>query len=89
MTQTPILQFGTSRFLQAHADLFVSEARMAGQDVDPITVVQSSGDPVRAIRVTALAQGYDVRIEGVENGAPVQRTTQVTSVARMLSTATD
>ena len=22
----PILQFGTSRFLQAHADLFISEA---------------------------------------------------------------
>ncbi|URK86645.1 hypothetical protein LP421_20350 [Rhizobium sp. RCAM05350] len=25
MTSTPIVQFGTSRFLQAHADLFVSE----------------------------------------------------------------
>ena len=25
--RTPIVQFGTSRFLQAHADLFLSEAR--------------------------------------------------------------
>jgi hypothetical protein len=24
--RTPVLQFGTSRFLQAHADLFFSEA---------------------------------------------------------------
>ena len=30
-----ILQFGTSRFLQAHADLFVHEARIAGQDIVP------------------------------------------------------
>ena len=27
---TPILQFGTSRFLQAHVDLFISEALDAG-----------------------------------------------------------
>ena len=27
----PILQFGTSRFLQAHADLFISEALQAGR----------------------------------------------------------
>lgn len=87
--QTPILQFGTSRFLQAHADLFVSEARAAGQDVGPITVVQSSGDPTRATRLAALTDGYDVRIEGQEAGVPVQRLTRVTSVARTLSTATD
>ena len=34
-----IIQFGTSRFLQAHADLFIHEAREAGQDIAPITVV--------------------------------------------------
>lgn len=87
--QTPILQFGTSRFLQAHADLFVSEARAQGQQVGPITVVQSSGDASRAARLAALADGYDVRIEGQEDGTPVQRVTRVTSVARTLSTATD
>ncbi|WP_281032621.1 hypothetical protein [Phyllobacterium salinisoli] len=31
MSITPILQFGTSRFLQAHADLFVSDALARGE----------------------------------------------------------
>ena len=30
MQSTPILQFGTSRFLQAHADLFISQAMQGG-----------------------------------------------------------
>ena len=89
MTATPILQFGTSRFLQAHADLFVSEARAEGQDVGPITVVQSSGDAARAARLSALSDGFDVRIEGMEGGAPVRRVVRVDSVARTLSTAAD
>ena len=37
-----ILQFGTSRFLQAHVDLFVHEAREDGQDVGPITIVKTT-----------------------------------------------
>ena len=37
-----IVQFGTSRFLQAHADLFVHEARAAGQAIGPITVVKTT-----------------------------------------------
>ncbi|CAN7320533.1 hypothetical protein [Mesorhizobium caraganae] len=40
---TPIFQFGTSRFLQAHAALFVHEALQAGDAVGPITVVAISG----------------------------------------------
>ena len=44
MSITPILQFGTSRFLQAHADLFISEALARGEALGPVTVVQSSGD---------------------------------------------
>jgi tagaturonate reductase len=43
--KTPIVQFGTSRFLQAHADLFISDAMRAGQPVGPVTVVQTSGRP--------------------------------------------
>ena len=42
-----IVQLGTSRFLQAHVDLFVHEAREEGQAVGPITVVQVSGSPER------------------------------------------
>lgn len=88
MTSTPILQFGTSRFLQAHADLFLSEGQASR---GPVTVVQSSGDPGRSARLTALADsaGFPVRIQGLEGGRPVKREHRVTSVTRTLNTATD
>ena len=89
MQSTPILQFGTSRFLQAHADLFISQAMQGGQEVGPITVVQSSGDPSRAARLAALVGSYPVRVEGLIKGIRVQETLDVTSVARTLSTSTD
>lgn len=89
--RTPILQFGTSRFLQAHADLFISEALERGEALGAITVVQSSGDAGRARRLQALAAegGFPVRIEGIEDGRPVRRETRVTSVRRTLTTAGD
>ncbi|NPD14886.1 mannitol dehydrogenase family protein [Xinfangfangia sp. D13-10-4-6] len=97
--RTPILQFGTSRFLQAHADLFISEALArgpgtgpeSGQAIGPVSVVQSSGDASRAGRLQALAapEGYRVRIEGIEGGQTVRRETRVTSVRRTLATGTD
>jgi len=86
---TPILQFGTSRFLQAHADLFLSQAMEDGQEVGPITVVQSSGDPIRAKRLGALVGSYPVRIEGLKDGQRQLETIAVKSVARTLSTACD
>ncbi len=77
-----ILQFGTSRFLQAHADLFVHEARVAGQDIGPITIVKTSSSALRANRVDGFntAGGYPVRLRGLENGKPVDETIHVTSV---------
>ena len=89
--RTPIIQFGTSRFLQAHADLMIDEAHRAGQVCGPITVVQSSGDPARAARLAALTapEGYPVRIRGLDRGQVVDRTQQVCSVRRTLSTGTD
>ncbi|MBE9607041.1 mannitol dehydrogenase family protein [Acetobacteraceae bacterium H6797] len=86
-----IIQFGTSRFLQAHVDLFVHEARLAGQAVGPIAVVQASGSAARAGRVAAFgaAGGYPVIIRGMEDGAPVERKITVTSVDRGLSAAAD
>lgn len=88
---TPILQFGTSRFLQAHADLFVSEAIEAGKALGPITVVQTSGDPARAGRIGALSapEGFPVIIRGLEDGKPVERALRVRSVVRSLSTSSD
>jgi tagaturonate reductase len=86
-----ILQFGTSRFLQAHVDLFASEARDVGQTVADIVIVQVSDDPVRAQRLVAFddAAGFPVVIRGLEGGVPVERTVQVCSVVRGLAAAHD
>jgi tagaturonate reductase len=91
MPVTPIFQFGTSRFLQAHVDLFVDEALRVDQAVGAITVVQTTGDQSRAARLAALAApaGYPVRIRGLENGQVVDREQQVKSVRRTMSTAVD
>ncbi|MGB3876843.1 MAG: mannitol dehydrogenase family protein [Shinella zoogloeoides] len=85
--KTPVIQFGTSRFLQAHADLFLSE----GDPARAITVVQTSGDASRSRRLAALAapEGYPVRIRGLANGQAVDETHTITSVKRCLSAATD
>jgi tagaturonate reductase len=88
--RTPIVQFGTSRFLQAHVDLFVSDAMGEGQDVGPITVVQTTGSSERAGRL----RGFDgspipIIFRGLENGRPVERTEYVRSIVRGLSTATN
>ncbi len=88
---TPILQFGTSRFLQAHADLFVSEALERGAALGRITVVQTTGSPERAGRLAALAapEGYPVIIRGRRDGRNIDNHQYVTSIARTLSTVTD
>lgn len=88
---TPIVQFGTSRFLQAHADFFVSEALERGEALGKITVVQTTGSAERAGRLKALAaqEGYLVIIRGLADGVAIDRAQQVTSVARALSTAGD
>jgi tagaturonate reductase len=87
----PILQFGTSRFLQAHVDLFVSEALARGAAIGGITVVQTTADPVRARRVQALALGggYPVRLRGLQDGTVVDRTVRVDSVRAALHADTD
>jgi tagaturonate reductase len=89
--KTPILQFGTSRFLQAHADLFISEAMERGEALGPVTVVQTTGSAERAERLKGLAveEGFPVRIRGIENGQPVDRIQRVTSVRRALSASAD
>lgn len=83
--KTPVIQFGTSRFLQAHADLFLSE----GTPAMAVTVVQTSGDPTRAGRLAALAapEGYPVRVRGRQDGRVIDETRRVTSVKRCLSMA--
>ena len=79
-----IIQFGTSRFLQAHADLFVHQARLAGQDIGPIAVVKTTSGGDRAGRIAALKSGrpYPVRIRGIEDGKTIDETIEVGSIDR-------
>ena len=86
-----IIQFGTSRFLQAHVDLFVHEARAAGQEIGPITVVKTTVGGARAGRVAALrrAEGFPVQIRGHRDGALVDETVIVRSVDHALDARVD
>ncbi len=77
----PILQFGTSRFLQAHVDLFVSEGEDA---LGGITVVQGTDNPASTRRAQALADGYDVVIRGLSEGRPVDLRKTCRSVREVL-----
>lgn len=88
--RTPIVQFGTSRFLQAHADLFLSEARGQGQDVGPVTIVQTTSSGTRSGRLKAFdGSPIPIVIRGIEKGAPVERTVGVTALVRGLSAVDD
>lgn len=80
-----VLQFGTSRLLQAHADLFIHEARAAGQDIGPVTVVKTTPGAERAGRLAALTAGFPVRIRGLSDGQTVDRTVEVASIGRALT----
>ncbi len=90
MTRTPIVQFGTSRFLQAHADLFISDAMRDGQAVGPVTVVQTTGAADRAGRLAAFdGRPLPIVVRGLEAGAPVERTEYTTCLVRGLSASAD
>lgn len=84
---TKFLQFGTSRFLQAHADLFIGEALGENQ----ITVVHSSGNATTLSRLDALQDkaGFPVIVKGLEGGQPVERLHKVCAVKLALSTTND
>ena len=81
-----ILQFGTGRLLQAHADLMLDEALAAGKAAGPVIAVTTSGTPEAALRAEALAHGagFPVHIRGLVDSLVVDRQVQVTSVVRAL-----
>lgn len=82
----PILQFGTGRFLQAHVDLFVSQAMELGDALGGVTVVQTTGQPASVARMQALAraQGYEVILRGLVDGSPLERHETCRSVREAL-----
>ena len=65
--KTPIIQFGTSRFLQAHIDLFIHESIKNKKAAGYITVVQTTNNINRANRLKNLSKGYIVHIKGYKN----------------------
>lgn len=87
----PILQFGTSRFLQAHADLFVSEAAKTGEALGNITIVQTTHSAQGAARVAAFrrSDGYPVRIRGWQDGAQVDEERRADAVTQAWQAGSD
>jgi tagaturonate reductase len=90
LTGFPILQFGASRFLQAHVDLFVSEALARGEAMGPIAVAGTTGSPESRRRIKAFATGtpYRVLIKGLAQGTIVDESVDVTSVGSGVDAAT-
>jgi len=88
---TPILQFGTSRFLQAHADFFISQALAKGEALGKVTVVQTTASADSTQRVEALASGvgYPVRIQGMVGGRTVDEECWSSSIATALHAGRD
>lgn len=89
--ENPILQFGTSRFLLAHADLFISEALTRGEALGKITLVQTTGSAESARRVAALASGaaYPVRVRGLADGKVVDEELQGRAIGKALFAGSD
>ena len=80
----PVIQFGTSRFLQAHVDLFVSEALARGEAAGRIAVVQTTSSPDSRRRLAFFNTGrpYRVNIRGLSDGGVVDAWTEVSSIGR-------
>jgi tagaturonate reductase len=86
----PILQFGASRFLQAHVDLFVSEALPRGEAMGRIAVAGTTGSPESRRRIAAFAAGkpYPVLVKGLSHGTVVDEIVEVKSVGDGVDAAT-
>jgi len=87
-TSCPILQFGTSRFLQAHVDLFVCEAARRNPDdaLGKIAMVQTTASTQSRARIDAIRANarYPVRIRGLHRKETVDLTIECDSVAQAL-----
>jgi tagaturonate reductase len=90
LTDFPILQFGASRFLQAHVDLFVSEALPRGEAMGRIAVAGTTGSRESRQRIAAFAAGkpYPVLVKGLRDGAVVDERVEVSSVGAGVDAAT-
>lgn len=83
-----VLQFGSGRFLRAFADLFIHEAREAGQSIGRIVVVQSTGTG-RARLFNDQDGRYRIRVRGIRDDRRIDESIEVESVSRALSASED
>jgi len=87
----PILQFGTSRFLQAHFDLFVDQGYVDGPGTARIAVAQTTSSPDSAKRLAFFNSGapYKVRVRGLEGETRVDEEVTVASIGRGIDANAD
>ena len=89
--ENPILQFGTSRFLLAHVDLFISDALARGEALGKVTLVQTTGSAESSKRVAVLASGasYPVRVRGLADGKVVDEELHGNAIGKALFAGSD
>ncbi|MBR4184492.1 MAG: tagaturonate reductase, partial [Clostridia bacterium] len=83
-----VLQFGEGGFLRAFADFFLHQMNEKGTYPGKAVVVQ----PIeRGLADVLNEQGgrYHLYVRGMENGEPVCRCTEVTSISRAINPYTD
>ena len=87
----PILQFGTSRFLQAHVDLFVAQGFAEGDGTGKIAVAQTTASPDSARRLAFFNSGlpYRVHVRGLAGNTVVDEWVEVGSVGRGVDANSD
>ena len=78
-----ILQFGGGQFLRAFVDLFVSEAREAGQNIGDVVVVQSTNSS-RAKYFNTQLDGYNIIVRGIKNAGYSERIKRVRVVSKAI-----
>ncbi|HYA72102.1 MAG TPA: mannitol dehydrogenase family protein [Roseiarcus sp.] len=87
----PILQFGTSRFLQAHVDLFVAQGFVEGDGTRKIAVVQTtaSADSARRLAFFNSGRPYRVHVRGLAEDAVADEWIEVASIGRGVDANSD
>jgi tagaturonate reductase len=87
----PILQFGTSRFLQAHFDLFVDQGFSEGLGKGQIAVVQTTHSRESAKRLDFFNSGkpYVVKIQGLSGETEINEEVPVASIGRGVDANSD
>lgn len=79
-----ILQFGEGNFLRAFADWMVNKANHEGVYRGSIVLCQPIADGL-ADKINAQNGIYTLAMRGIENGQPVEKIEQITSVSRCIN----